>query len=325
MLADTYQTPTRLPWDAFAAHWERAEEGLARLDERLRKNPFAEGWAERAHYADACAALWLDGELVHLEDLVLRDAAMDVRTGSHALTRAMSVLRARRLAARRDPAWILSPEGSASLRRRVRKTDGAGEGPALEKPDLIYEPDRDEDARLGEWREVVTQTKGFPALIAAAIAHDAWRRIAPFQRGGWLGPVLAAALLKQRSKTKHHLLALNLGARDAHYRRAHFHDAGERIAGFLDWVSSAAAAGHKDLDKLALARELMSVKLKGRRSTSRLPDLVDLILTKPLISVPLAAKHLKVSPQAVEGMLKELGSTPREITGRGRYRAWAIV
>ena len=38
---------------------------------------------------------------------------------------------------------------------------------------------------------------------------------------------------------------------------------------------------------------------------------------RPLVSVPLAAKELKVSPQAIEGMLKELG-TVRELTGRGR-------
>ncbi len=68
----------------------------------------------------------------------------------------------------------------------------------------------------------------------------------------------------------------------------------------------------------------MNLKLKGRRSTSRLPDLVNLILSRPLISIPLATKELKVSPQAVEDMLKELGSL-RELTGRGRYRAWGIV
>jgi len=61
------------------------------------------------------------------------------------------------------------------------------------------------------------------------------------------------------------------------------------------------------------------VPLKNRRSTSRLPALVDLLLSEPLISVPLAAKELKVSPPAVEGLIRELGATPRELTGRGRF------
>src|SRR4029453_3198974 len=100
--------PPQLPWGVFAATLERAEDSLARLDERLRNHPLAEGWAERAHFAEACAALWLQGELVPLEDLGLRDAAMDVRMATDATNRAKAVLRARRLAARRGGAWALS-------------------------------------------------------------------------------------------------------------------------------------------------------------------------------------------------------------------------
>jgi hypothetical protein len=40
--------------------------------------------------------------------------------------------------------------------------------------------------------------------------------------------------------------------------------------------------------------------------------------------VALAAKELKGGPQTIESMLKELG-TVRELTGRGRYRAWGIL
>jgi hypothetical protein len=35
-------------------------------------------------------------------------------------------------------------------------------------------------------------------------------------------------------------------------------------------------------------------------------------------------KELNLTPQTAEGMLKELGSL-RELTGRGRYRAWGIA
>ena len=79
------------------------------------------------------------------------------------------------------------------------------------------------------------------------------------------------------------------------------------FAGLLEGVTAAAERGHKDLDRLTLAREVLGVRLKGRRSTSRLPALVDLLLSKPLVSVPLAAKELKVSPQAVEGMMGRAG------------------
>jgi hypothetical protein len=49
---------------------------LTRLDERIARSPVGAGWIERMHFADACASLWIDGELVHLEDLVLHDAAI---------------------------------------------------------------------------------------------------------------------------------------------------------------------------------------------------------------------------------------------------------
>src|SRR4051812_50210765 len=81
-MSETYAIPAPLPWSPFASHLERAEDAVARLDERVRHHPLAAGWTERAHFADACAALWLGGGLVHFEDLVLRGAALDVRTAT---------------------------------------------------------------------------------------------------------------------------------------------------------------------------------------------------------------------------------------------------
>ncbi len=162
-------------------------------------------------------------------------------------------------------------------------------------------------------------------LVSSALTYDAWVTIEPLQHGSWLGSLLVASLLRQRGRTKHQLLALNLGLQKASYRRSRAHDLGQRLVGFFEAVGAAAATGSKDLDRLSLAREMMSLKLRGRRSTSRLPDLIELFLSKPLVSVPMAAKALRVSPQAVRKMLVELGPTPREMTGRGAYRAWGIV
>src|SRR4028119_697974 len=102
-----------------------------------------------------------------------------------------------------------------------------------------------------------------PALVEAAIAYDAWCRIAPFPRAGWLGSVLVSGLLKGRGKTRHHLLALSTGMRACAYRRAHFHELGQRIAGFLEGVATAAEIGHKDLDRLSLAQDRTGLKLRG--------------------------------------------------------------
>ncbi|NEJ11047.1 hypothetical protein GR238_37745, partial [Rhizobium leguminosarum] len=64
----------------------RAGIELARLDERIARSPVGAGFLERTQFTDACASLWIDGELVHLEDLVLHDDVRDIRTPTHELT-----------------------------------------------------------------------------------------------------------------------------------------------------------------------------------------------------------------------------------------------
>lgn len=63
---------------------------------------------DRAHLADTCASLWIDGELIHFEDLVLHDATKDIRTPTHELTIARDVLKTCRRVATDPPAWVLS-------------------------------------------------------------------------------------------------------------------------------------------------------------------------------------------------------------------------
>jgi hypothetical protein len=75
---------------------------------------------------------------------------------------------------------------------------------------------------------------------------------------------------------------------------------------------------------LTLARELLARKCKGRRGNSNLPALAQLLVDSPLVSVPLIAQKLEISPQAAQILVAELGSSLREITGRKRYRAWTI-
>jgi hypothetical protein len=95
-----------------------AKDVLARLDERLAKSPIRDGWIARTHFSDTAAALWLKGELVHLEDLVLHDAGMDVHTHTQELISVHAILRMRRWIADAAPDWALSPAGLDALRGR---------------------------------------------------------------------------------------------------------------------------------------------------------------------------------------------------------------
>ncbi len=88
-------------------------------------------------------------------------------------------------------------------------------------------------------------------------------------------------------------------------------------------MTAAADAGLKDHDRWLNQRTLLARKLIGRRSTSRLPAVLDYVLTRPIASAGMIAKELGITPRAAQDLVSELGL--REATGRGRYRAWGIL
>ena len=117
---------------------DRAGRALTRVDERLKHAPdLADGFRARAHFLETCAAMWLDGELVHLEDLVLHDAGADVRTPTHELTLAARLMRLRRRIEREPADWALTGRGVTALAGRGgseidtdrNKTDESGRQP----------------------------------------------------------------------------------------------------------------------------------------------------------------------------------------------------
>ena len=377
MTAPRTPVPDPIPWPVLARPLAGAEDALARLDERLRRSPIRAGWIARTHFSDAAAALWLEGELVHIEDLVLHDAGMDIRAPTHELTRAHAVLRARRRIADAAPGWALSSAGLAALRGRAGEGDaspeepqdgepvnhGDDEEPAFEPPlaqddefaqlfasvdaavanidqtlareqrptsavaggrdPLIYDLDRDEDARLAKWSGIVEQTRDLPPTLAAALAHEAWSAIEPLQRAPGLGRLLAAAVLRERGKTRAHLPCLAEGARAVQRERRRSRDATTRLIAELEAIAAAAEEGLKQHDRWLLARTLLLRKLDGRRSTSRLPELIEFVLSRPLVSTGMIAKELGITPRAAQNLVAELAL--REATGRGRYRAWGVL
>jgi hypothetical protein len=210
----------------------------------------------------------------------------------------------------------------AAVARSERFLAGATSAGVNRDP-LVYEPDWDEDARLEEWRAAVDQTKGLPPVLAAAIALDAWETLEPLQNASWLGQLLASALLRARAKTRAHLLCLNSGLQIVSRARRRSKNSGARLIALIDSFAAAAEKGMQDHDRWILARRQLERKLVGRRSTSKLPGLIDFVMSRPIVSAGMIARELAITARAAQDLVAELGL--REATGKGRYRAWGIL
>lgn len=224
-----------------------------------------------------------------------------------------------------DPAFA---EIDALLVRTRKKLDAWNDFSSDEgrKALTLRDPAYDAAGRLARWLTVLEEGRGLPAALAAALALDAWLWLEPSERAGELGFALAATVLRERGLAAAHLPTIGLGLRRGRFRWSPHLALSARVAGLLGAFGEAAAFGQADLDRLTLARAVMLRRCEGRRGNSKLAELVDLFVSSPLVTVQLAAVRLKVTPQAVEAMLKELGgSVPRELTGRKRYRAWGIM
>jgi hypothetical protein len=104
-----------------------------------------------------------------------------------------------------------------------------------------------------------------------------------------------------------HLTAINLGLKTIPVDRGRHRSRETRLLTIAHGLIATAEIGLKEHDRLALARTLMERKSAGRRTSSKLPELVELVMAKPLVSAGMVAKMIEVTPQAARRIVLELG------------------
>ena len=241
------------------------------------------------------------------------------------LSAALGILKFWQAGLREDAAMLLRSPMPGEMPRPLASEVIGDPTKLRDVPDFFWDPDWDEPARLQQWRRVWQATDRLPPLLAAAIVWDAWHTLSPEQQGTWRSTLLAALVLRARGKTRHLLLPVDTGQRLSRKRWELRDDHAKRMTAFFDMVARAVQAAGNELDSLSSANERMRLKIRDAPKNSRLPALADLMVAKPIVSIPLACKELRISKQALRIMIPRLGSTPREITERRRYRCWSVI
>jgi hypothetical protein len=294
-----------------------AEQAMARTSERLRTLPFRDGVIERLVYHEACAVSSLEGRLVPVEDLVQFEAGCLQKISYLELSACHGTYLVLRDAWRAAPEALLAGGSPGEGRENPRI-------PEDKRNELLCDRSWGEAERLSAWQNVRREAESWPALLAAGFVWDAWQMLQPEQHGLWKSYLVASLTLKGRKAFGQGLLPLAWGAMHADIRWDKRFPLNLRMEGFLEAVKAACERTGQEIVRLIHADSLMACRIEGKRKASKLPQLKELLLHRPLVSARLIQRTLKVSPEGASYLLKQLEPGPREVTGQRSYRVWGI-
>lgn len=324
----------------------RAEDAVSRLDEIVRACPFADGWVSRVDFAEAIAWGWNSGFVVTLDDLLLHDGKLDAHAPEPAMLTARGLLTARRRARRAGPellsaagiAWLAGasrrpplPGPARPRKARQSQTDTFSRASTLDglAATLKAAAARGSDAtqeNLNEWLALFCgRDLEAPPLLQAAFGLEAWSIIDPLPRRAFLGPVLVAHWLHTEKRFRGGLLGIEGGVRArTRLRGVVGHDPLDRMKFWLGAMADGAAAGVAEVQRLTLARLMLERRARGRRASSKIPEAINYVMGRPLVTANDLAGALKVTGTSARRLLEELSPPLKEVSGRSHYRAWRL-
>ncbi len=315
---------------------DQALTAMVRLDERVRRSSpeLAAGFKSRCDFYEAQAS----GRVVHLEDVVLHDANTDVRTPTDEILAASRALIRRRELAKASKAKCADPESLAKI-TSLSLTD------FLATDSVASLSDDDESSRhsteldealarldvlslksdAGSIALLLREVATLPAFLGGVLLLDHWL-YHEGERFTDTGPLLLGAHWKAAGFMTAHSPSIARGlwkARNRWQRHMEFED---RVRNLMAAFTDIAKSGNADLDRLSLAQEVMLNKVPAKGRHVKLREMIAVFVELPLVSNAILMKRLKVTKQAVDYLLSQLGSSlPRELTGRERYRAWGVL
>ena len=180
-----------------------------------------------------------------------------------------------------------------------------------DRPDLIYDVDWNEEERLAEWQDVIASTRDLPVVLRAATRRAAAR--------AWLGPLLVRAARVLQPAISPACISAPKTFRESNggtqslrslvgFSRCHPRGG----AGGVEGARPAGAGKKRDGAAAKEAARRLEIAPPRRTRAAR-----------PIVSTGMIQDRLKISKQGALNLVGELSL--REMTGRGRLRAWGIV
>jgi len=328
------------PQEAVFGALARAEDGVSRLDERVRACGFSEGWNARAEIRAVLGGMGSNGSLVHPEDLILHDLGTDTRPPEASVTQARHLLHARRKARRAGPellswgglAWLAGlariappPGGRPTTRIEGSRVVIHGYAALAAFFESLSKGDSESPRAGVEDCLAVLDIPGAPPLLLAAALAEAWRVVDPLPRQRSLGLLAASLWLKTAGRFTAGLFPLEVALRrrpiPGRLAWAPLH---QRVVFWLGLFELAADLELEELTRLGHQKALIERKAGGGRRNNRGPDLARLAVASPVLTTESIARELSITPQASLQLVRRMDGVLHEITGRSRYRVWRL-
>jgi hypothetical protein len=308
------------------AHFLRFDERLCRADKPLQK-----GLHERHDYLEAQGMVGVQGSLVHLEDLVLYDLQSLSRVPDEDVHLGAVALALRRWMGKQRGRQLL---GADALERMTGlKSDDSDTDETVEDTLLRTLMDDVDRAMKGgaKMRERslasdLAELESLPVMLATVLLLDQFL-CGHMEAKKGAGYILCAAYMRARGLVNHYLPCIARAAWRNRYRHRADVEPERRMLALTEVLSQSARLANDDMNRLSLARDAMTARAARLRKGSRLPDLIDLFLAHPALSVDVMASKLRLTPQAVEHMLnKQLaGTRPPALSEQKRYRTFGVL